>query len=48
MHYEAPVGDPEPGTDVALVREGWATFTSLQPLCAAAEQLPGLGSCSRP
>ncbi len=42
MHYESPTGDPEPGTDVALVREGWATVTALQPLCAAPEQ-PALG-----
>ncbi|MCE0537176.1 5'/3'-nucleotidase SurE [Kineosporia rhizophila] len=39
------IGDePEPGTDVALLREGWATATALRPpIVADAVNLTGLG-----
>ncbi|MCV2489144.1 5'/3'-nucleotidase SurE [Geodermatophilus sp. YIM 151500] len=34
--------DPEPGTDVALLRDGWATVTLLNAPCEADGDLPGL------
>ena len=35
MEYRAVEAEGEPGTDVALLAEGYATFTALSPVCEA-------------
>lgn len=43
MEYRTPEARAEPGTDAALVAEGFATFTPLSPVCEAnASRLDGL------
>jgi 5'-nucleotidase len=39
MRYELPSGDPDAGSDASLVREGFATVTALEPLCAASTRV---------
>lgn len=33
LEYKANDDQAEPGTDVALIRDGYATFTALDPVC---------------
>jgi 5'-nucleotidase len=42
LDYRAPDEEATPGTDVALISEGFATVTALAPVCAREADLGGL------
>jgi 5'-nucleotidase len=47
MAYESAVGDYEPGTDAAMLAEGWATITPLTAVCESSfDDLGGLALAS--
>ena len=39
MTFARPAGEPGPDTDLALLREGWATVTVLRGLCECDDAL---------